>query len=91
MGAGVLGQAGKVHAFVAGVGTGGTLIGVAEALKRADSGTRIIAVEPCTAPAFYNMYYGENLPIGDGIPHSIEGIGETFVPEILPTCLHWPF
>ena len=79
----ILVQAGKVDAFVAGVGTGGTLIGVAEALKQADSSTRIIAVEPLTAPAFYNMYYGEDLPIGDGIPHSIEGIGETFVPEIL--------
>jgi cysteine synthase A len=79
----ILSQAGHVDAFVAGIGTGGTLIGVGQVLKEADPETKIIVVEPATAPAFYNMYYGSSLPIGPGIPHRIEGIGETFVPEIV--------
>jgi cysteine synthase A len=79
----VLAQAGSVSVFVAGVGTGGTLLGVAETLKQADPDTRIVALEPETAPALYNVFHGTHLPIGTGIPHSIEGIGETFVPRIV--------
>jgi cysteine synthase A len=79
----ILRQAGKVDVFVAGIGTGGTLIGIAEVLKEANPETRIIAVEPVNASAFYNLFYGTDLPLGSGIPHRIEGIGESFVPEII--------
>lgn len=79
----ILRQAGHVDAFVAGIGTGGTLVGVTQMLKEANPETKIVAVEPATAPAYYNMYYGSSLPIGSGIPHRIEGIGESFVPEIV--------
>lgn len=79
----ILSQVEQVDVFIAGIGTGGTLIGVAEVLKKENHETQIIAVEPYTAPVFYNMFYGERLPIGNGIPHGIEGIGESFVSEIL--------
>jgi cysteine synthase A len=79
----ILYQVGAVDVFIAGVGTGGTLIGVGETLKKEDPDTRLVAMEPSTAPALYNMFHEEDLPIGSGIPHTIEGIGETFVPEIL--------
>jgi cysteine synthase A len=79
----ILNQVRKVDVFVAGVGTGGTLVGVGEVLKQADPCTRLVAVEPYTAPALYNMFHGRELPIEPGIPHRIEGIGESFVPEIL--------
>jgi len=79
----ILNQVKYVDAFVAGVGTGGTLVGVAQVLKKANPDTKIVAMEPATAPAFYNMHHGTGLPIGSGIPHKIEGIGETFVPELL--------
>ena len=72
-----------VDAFVAAVGTGGTLVGVARVLKKANPKVTIFAVEPKKAPAFYNMFYGKSLKIGKGIPHKIEGIGEGFVPKIL--------
>ena len=52
-------------------------------LKEVNNETRTVAVEPATAPAYCNMYYGSSLPIGAGIPHKIEGIGETFVPQII--------
>jgi cysteine synthase A len=72
-----------VDAFVAAVGTGGTLIGVARVLKKDNPKTTIFAVEPKKAPAFYNMFYDKSLKIGKGMPHKIEGIGEGFVPKIL--------
>lgn len=79
----ILAQIEHVDVFVAGVGTGGTLIGISQALKEANPKTKVFAIEPALAPAFYNMFYDENLPISDGIPHKIEGIGESFVPKIL--------
>ena len=72
-----------VDAFVAAVGTGGTLVGVARVLKKTNPKTTTFAVEPKKAPAFYNMFYKKSLKIGKGIPHEIEGIGEGFVPKIL--------
>ncbi len=62
-----------VDAFVAGVGTGGTLIGVARALKKFDPGVSIFAVEP-----------EESAVLSGGKPgtHTIEGIGAGFVPEL---------
>jgi cysteine synthase A len=65
---------GRVDAFVAGVGTGGTLIGVAKALKEADSKVRIVAVEPAESPVMSGMKPGR---------HHIEGIGDDFIPKIV--------
>ena len=65
---------GKVDVFVAGVGTGGTITGVAEVLKPRKPGLRIVAVEPATSPV---------LSGGKPGPNRIQGIGAGFVPEIL--------
>jgi len=65
---------GQVDAFVAGVGTGGTLIGVAKALKKVNPNVKIIAVEPAESPV---MSGGK-----PGI-HRIEGIGDGFIPKII--------
>ncbi|MBO3753278.1 MAG: cysteine synthase family protein [Candidatus Brockarchaeota archaeon] len=73
----------RIDAFVAGVGTGGTLIGVGKALKEKYPNMRLIAVEPENSPALYNMFYGRGASKIAGIPHVIEGIGEGFVSKIL--------
>lgn len=65
---------GRVDAFVAGVGTGGTLIGVAKALKKADPKVRIFAVEPSESPVMSGKKPGR---------HRIEGIGDDFIPKII--------
>jgi cysteine synthase A len=65
---------GRVDAFVAGVGTGGTLIGVAKALKKADPKVRIIAVEPAECHVMSGGKPGR---------HQIEGIGDDFIPKII--------
>jgi cysteine synthase A len=65
---------GRLDAFVAGVGTGGTLTGVGEVLKDAVPGVRIIAVEPARSPV---------LSGGRARPHAIQGIGASFVPGVL--------
>lgn len=73
----------KIDAFVAGVGTGGTLIGVGKALKEKYPEVKLIAVEPEKSPALYNLFHGKESPRIMGIPHIIEGIGEGFVSNIL--------
>lgn len=72
---------GKIDVFVAGVGTGGTLIGVAKILKEKIQNIKIIAVEPKEMPVLYSKFYGKKMKMGK--THLIEGIGEGFVPKII--------
>ena len=65
---------GKVDIFVAGVGTGGTITGVAEYLKEKNPNVRIVAVEPASSPL---------LTQGRAGAHEIQGIGANFVPAVL--------
>ncbi len=65
---------GRVDAVISGVGTGGTLTGVGQALKARKSSVRMIAVEPEDSPVLSGGAPG---------PHKIQGIGAGFVPEIL--------
>jgi cysteine synthase A len=70
----ILRQLGEVGAFVAGVGTGGTLMGVAEALIERHPGVRIVAVEPAECAV---------LSGGEVGAHKIQGIGSGFIPRIV--------
>ena len=69
---------GKVDFLVAGVGTGGTITGVAEVIKPRKSSFRAIAVEPASSPV---------LSGGKSGAHKIQGIGAGFIPEVLKTEL----
>jgi len=64
----------RVHAFVAGIGTGGTITGVGEVLKERIPGILIVGVEPARSPV---------LSGGRSRPHGIQGIGASFVPGVL--------
>ena len=70
--------AGEVDAFIAGVGTGGTLTGAGRFLKEKNPNIDIIAIEPEGSPIISEGTKG---------PHKIQGIGAGFIPEILDTNL----
>jgi cysteine synthase A len=70
---------GQVAAFVGGVGTGGTVTGVGEALKEKNPGVYIAAVEPFDSPVLSGSAPG---------PHKIQGIGAGFVPQVLNTSIY---
>ena len=70
---------GQVDVFVAGVGTGGTVTGVGEALKAKKPGVRVVAVEPEASPVLSGGQKG---------PHPIQGIGAGFVPGVLNTAIY---
>jgi len=69
---------GQIDVLIAGVGTGGTVTGVAQALKEKKPGFKAIAVEPAASPV---------LSGGSPSPHVIQGIGAGFVPDVLDTEL----
>jgi cysteine synthase A len=71
---------GKVDIFVAGVGTGGTITGVGEVLKKRKPGVKIVAVEPANSPVITQKKAGQQLKPGR---HTIQGIGAGFIPEVL--------
>ena len=71
---------GKVDILVAGVGTGGTLTGVADVIKKRKPGFKVIAVEPADSPVITQRKAGQELKPG---PHKIQGIGAGFIPDNL--------
>ena len=71
---------GKVDILVSGVGTGGTITGVSEVIKKRKPSFKAIAVEPVTSPVITQKMLGQELKPGR---HKIQGIGAGFIPGVL--------
>ena len=71
---------GEVDIFVGGVGTGGTITGVAEVIKSRKPSFKAIAVEPANSPVITQRKAGQDLKPGK---HTIQGIGAGFIPDVL--------
>jgi cysteine synthase len=71
---------GAVDYVIAGVGTGGTITGVAEVLKARKPSLKAVAVEPAQSPALTQARAGREIKTG---PHKVQGIGAGFVPNVL--------
>ncbi|HUY34812.1 MAG TPA: cysteine synthase A [Pirellulales bacterium] len=71
---------GKIDVFISAVGTGGTITGVGEVLKKRKPSVQIIAVEPTNSPVITQARKGEPLKPGK---HTIQGIGAGFIPKVL--------
>ncbi len=71
---------GKVDIFVSGIGTGGTITGVAEVIKKRKPSFKAIAVEPVNSPVITQKMHGQELKPGK---HRIQGIGAGFIPGVL--------
>lgn len=70
---------GDVDIFVAGVGTGGTITGIGNYLKKKNPDIRVVAVEPAASPLLSKGIAG---------PHGLQGIGANFVPSVLDTAVY---
>ncbi|MGD9645991.1 MAG: cysteine synthase A [Pirellulales bacterium] len=71
---------GQIDIFVSGVGTGGTITGVGEVLKKRKPGLQVVAVEPANSPVITQKRAGQELKPGR---HTIQGIGAGFIPDVL--------
>src|SRR5207237_72379 len=71
---------GKIDIFVSGVGTGGTITGVSEVIKKRKPSFKAVAVEPVTSPVITQKMHGQEMKPGR---HKIQGIGAGFVPQVL--------
>lgn len=75
---------GWIDVFIAGIGTGGTLMGVGQALRTVNPEARIVAVEPVGPRSCVSKEVTKHLSI---IDHQVEGIGDGFIPQIVKTDL----